>query len=299
MRPTVEFILKGGVGNQLFQWCAANRLRAAIGADTLTANTTSYTTDGYNRAPLIKRLFPNLNCIETTEQSRHDSTRVLLETPETRTLIAQLPERVSASVNCKHLLIDGYWQDHRIVTEQLATEINFALARIFPREHTNQLESLRTETYPVAVHIRRHDYAHHGICEINYFIDTVLRICEKRLDSTIHLFSDEPNFAAWAFSTAKININNATTTDPLADLYLMSNCRAHVISNSTFSWWGARLSNSHPVVAPSPWSFIHTPSDYLLPANWIVIPRTVHSPKIESKYFDQINLDNHQTQDTR
>lgn len=37
------------------------------------------------------------------------------------------------------------------------------------------------------------------------------------------------------------------------DLYLMSHCRKHIIANSSFSWWGAFMSGSHSVIAPTPW----------------------------------------------
>jgi hypothetical protein len=33
----------------------------------------------------------------------------------------------------------------------------------------------------------------------------------------------------------------------------MSLCDYHIIGNSTFSWWGAWLSNSKQIIAPSQW----------------------------------------------
>ena len=37
------------------------------------------------------------------------------------------------------------------------------------------------------------------------------------------------------------------------DLYIMSLCKKHIIANSTFSWWGAWLSNSRAVIYPLKW----------------------------------------------
>jgi hypothetical protein len=33
----------------------------------------------------------------------------------------------------------------------------------------------------------------------------------------------------------------------------MTMCKGHIIANSSFSWWGAWLSNSERVIAPKGW----------------------------------------------
>ena len=57
------------------------------------------------------------------------------------------------------------------------------------------------------------------------------------------------------------------------DLCLISKCKDFIISNSTFSWWGAWLGDGK-VIAPTPWygpglSDINT--DDLYPEGWEVI----------------------------
>ena len=57
------------------------------------------------------------------------------------------------------------------------------------------------------------------------------------------------------------------------EMYLMSLCRNNIISNSSFSWWGAWLNNyqSKIVIGPSKWfgnSINHNTGD-ILPENWI------------------------------
>ena len=37
------------------------------------------------------------------------------------------------------------------------------------------------------------------------------------------------------------------------DMCLMTLCSGHIIANSSFSWWGAWLSDSKQVIAPSQW----------------------------------------------
>ena len=57
------------------------------------------------------------------------------------------------------------------------------------------------------------------------------------------------------------------------DMYLMSQCRHHIIANSSFSWWGAWL-NDNPnkiVVAPKIWWVGGKDGKDLIPNEWVVI----------------------------
>ena len=41
--------------------------------------------------------------------------------------------------------------------------------------------------------------------------------------------------------------------DNITDMCLMSMCQYQIMANSTYSWWGAWLSNSKDVIAPKLW----------------------------------------------
>jgi hypothetical protein len=68
-----------------------------------------------------------------------------------------------------------------------------------------------------------------------------------------------------------------TTKDfnSIETLILMSMASGHVISNSTFSWWGAYLGHikkrNGNVIAPNPWFKNMVPPDKLIPRDWTLL----------------------------
>ena len=88
------------------------------------------------------------------------------------------------------------------------------------------------------------------------------------------VFSDEP---AWVKSNLRVDVpmtclEHNGPEKGYEDLRLMSLCRHHIIANSSFSWWGAWLSDysGKIVIAPQKWfkrDDIDT-SD-LLPESWL------------------------------
>ena len=134
----------------------------------------------------------------------------------------------------------------------------------------------------VAVHIRRGDYVSdaktksaHFICDLAYYEKAMTLIREKVASPIFYVFSDD---IAWAKDNLKsreplIFVSNPEMKD-YEELVLMSKCRHDIIANSSFSFWGAWL-NRNPdkiVIAPERWNNQY-PHAYreLLPPEWIKI----------------------------
>ncbi len=135
-----------------------------------------------------------------------------------------------------------------------------------------------------SLHIRRCDFvtdkytnAYHGILDMTYYhkaISTLQsKLCGKQL--VLFVFSDD---IAWVRENLKTEVPYICVSRPEIkdeeDMYLMSQCSHNIIANSSFSWWGAWLNprKTKIVIAPKRW--IRDPranTNDVTPLDWIKI----------------------------
>jgi hypothetical protein len=96
----------------------------------------------------------------------------------------------------------------------------------------------------------------------------------------ILVFADRPDLAKTFI--ASVVGNQCILVEGLSphqQLYLMTKCRANVITNSTFAWWGAwlNLRDDRIIVAPSAWCRPGVPNTIsgILPEEWIKVRGTI------------------------
>jgi hypothetical protein len=89
------------------------------------------------------------------------------------------------------------------------------------------------------------------------------------------VFSDEPNYSYHFLNKWNIPVTLMNNNNDLLDLLLISACKFHVLANSTYSWWGAKISGNNNVFIPTPWSLIHNESEHLFPDSWKIIENVV------------------------
>lgn len=132
---------------------------------------------------------------------------------------------------------------------------------------------------PIMIHIRRGDYLELqesiGVLKDSYFVNALGKLPKEYRKRKIWLFTDSEKsidgiLSDHAFTDAEI-VMPPRDTDPAESLMLMTFASANIISNSTFSWWGAFLNNDDgPVVAPKKWfKGLNDPQD-LIPPSWIL-----------------------------
>jgi hypothetical protein len=133
----------------------------------------------------------------------------------------------------------------------------------------------------VSIHVRRGDYKneaalkYHGILNIDYYKKAIALIQQKQPEVIFYIFTDDESWVKENLSlpTATLVSGNLTKTH-FEDLYLMTQCKHHIIANSSYSWGGAWLgvNPKKMVIAPKKW-FNKGPQDTydLTPENWLSI----------------------------
>lgn len=136
----------------------------------------------------------------------------------------------------------------------------------------------------VSIHIRGGDYLDgenyfFNVCTETYYANA-LKEAQKQISSPVFfIFTNDRPYAQSLAEKCGLKDFTFFFADDLKDknyddgfdLFLMSRCKANIIANSTFSWWGTFLNKTpHPVICPKHWT--NKPpylKDNLLLEKWI------------------------------
>lgn len=278
--------LKGGLGNQMFQYAFGELLRRKHGRDV-------YYDKGFFNGPFSERVTPRkyeldafgIKLAKEVDFSFYKSTKPLkrlarkligipafdiFHDPEHYVDPATLPSDRS-------IYLDGYWQNFRYIEpllDQLRNEFTLDDTH-FSIEYRHWFEQITADEKSVAVHVRRGDYVTNAaaselfvLCSVDYYKNAIKLVKEKVSDAKFYFFSDDINWV-------KANLGDATasyveTRSHFEDFQLMRTCRHSIIANSSFSWWGGVLKPSSCVVAkPISWWKSVQPKENLDPKSWV------------------------------
>ena len=191
------------------------------------------------------------------------------------------PEIFDVSNDC---YIDGYWNTEKYFKDIRPTILkDFSNKAPISGKNKEISESIASKN-SVSVHIRRGDYANdsvtrttHGLLDKDYYYKAFDYIKNNVSNPALFVFSDDIPWVkdnlALPFPDTYIDWN---ADKPQEDMRLMSLCKHHIIANSTFSWWGAWLSQNPNkiVIGPKKWfnqvkPNVHTRD--VMPESWIKI----------------------------
>ena len=172
------------------------------------------------------------------------------------------------------VLIDGFFQSEKYFLHNR----NKILEMFdFVKSHNNLIKKYNNifNEKTTSIHVRRGDYLKfpniHLEQKIEYFNKSIDLLKDKT--EIFVIFSDD---ISWC--KKNLNIKNSIYIENEKDyneLYLMSICNNNIITNSSFSWWGAWLNKNKDkiVIAPKNWfgNGVKYKSDDIIPKKWIKI----------------------------
>ncbi len=171
-------------------------------------------------------------------------------------------------------LLIGYFQTYEMDGRVRKTLLN-ALDEVVP------IKTHNPEKKPdLIIHSRLGDYKNErdfGILNADYFNKAISSLEEKQDIENIWLFSDEPRLALMLMPTSlreRIEIIGGEDDPSIKVLKTMMEGSTFIISNSTFSWWSAFLTDSELVLFPNPWFANGEIPNRLIPEYWKSIDRT-------------------------
>lgn len=181
----------------------------------------------------------------------------------------------------KNVDIHGYFQSDLYFShcsDRIREEFEFNSSVLEIADKYLLSEGITFDHPHVSIHVRRGDYlnlsGYHTNIDIQYYRKLVHDINMSANEKlTFAIFSDD---IAWC--KENLGIDDAIYVDSgydAADLQIMTRCVAHIIANSSFSWWGAWLSNCNlqNVFAPSQWFGPEGPKEWktVYPQGWRII----------------------------
>jgi hypothetical protein len=233
--------LLGRLGNQMFQYASLRGIATNCGYNIcipLSQNKNEWTDHQLNNVFKMSTLNElNYQNIDFNRPTIFESGFSFDEK-----LFNECPDWVS---------IQGYFQTEKYfkhIRDELLKDFEFRDEILEPCEEMMS----QFDTNPISLHIRRTDYItnpNHTALGLDYYEEALKQFG----DSEVLVFSDDPEWCNQQELFSKDRFLIAEGNTNYIDLCLMTLCSGHIIANSSFSWWGAWLSNSKKVVAPSGW----------------------------------------------
>ncbi|WP_299101262.1 alpha-1,2-fucosyltransferase [uncultured Winogradskyella sp.] len=288
--------LKGGLGNQMFQYAYASILAKKCNLP-LKIDTQFFSLSkdmvGVTQREFELTVFKNRYQIATLNEI-NSFTELSFFNKIKRKLGFNYPKKHNEGSRLYQdedyklkapVYVNGYFQSYKYFLgyEEFVKKIFHFSTDDLDAKNISLLSRIE-EANTISIHVRRGDYVTdlninntHGLCDIEYYMASIDVLTKDNANSTLVFFSDDSDWVKKTFShlsNPKIFVNHNTGSHSWKDMLLMSKCSHNIIANSSFSWWAAWLnSNSEKkVVAPKQWFADQSRNTFdLIPKEWIQI----------------------------
>lgn len=261
-------ILRGGLGNQMFQY-AFGRYLATLFETELFLENNRFLGDGYKREfnlDIFKLDAVRSGGIDSLSDVHYDSVYFLIEKkfefdPEIIQQIKKIREKVSTDMEFL-IVVSGYWQSPKYFEPISETLTHDFRVDIDMNAHILEAAEMIESTNSVMINVRRGDYLdkldYHGVITVEYLTRSLNWMIENLDEPRFFCFSDD---MIWCKENLPRGIDYYYMKESFYGykfgtyFSLMKMCRSFVLSNSTFCWWAAWLSpfREKKVIVPKYW----------------------------------------------
>lgn len=273
MNKDIVLHLEGGCGNQLFQFMAGLRLArrkdSSLVVDTSQVRGNRHSGYCISDSSYLNEI-PRVAFADLRKRSQASRRFRILTGRQCVAHGVGYPLNMDNLIKAKN--VEGYFQTYHFYDELLEREV------VNPKAIREDFKKLLNMTFPeehaqndfAIIHVRGGDYQSMaksiGVLTNEYFEKGLKRFHSPV--NKVYVVSDEPlQVISKKFGkTLDYEYLETSEVHPLALISLMSEFRKMVISNSTLSWWGAKLQEGGEIVAPAQWfKDLEDPKDLLQP----------------------------------
>ena len=276
--------IKGGLGNQLFQY-ATGRAVASHHKLPLKLDLTWFETHQLHNGYRLDQLAIEADiAIKNEITNMKGGNNVLFSALRKAGVLRRksyFKEKHSSyfdeSIFKKNsIYLEGYWQNE-LYFAKIRDLLLRELSPISPMNdvgcaYLNRIKKCNS----VSIHVRRGDYLNFkniAVLDVDYYVTAVEHIRKNVEKPNFFIFSDDLEWCKNSLGFLDNCIYVDRTQTEIEDLKLMSFCRHNIIANSSFSWWGAWL-NQNPnkiVIAPKGWLLNDTSSSNVILSDWVKV----------------------------
>lgn len=283
-REAIIICLKGGLGNQMFQYALYYKFKK-LGKNVFL-DLSLY------RSKIEKRkyelgIFRNIVFDEATEnecQCMRGGYKNVIDIILRKFDLKKYYYRerggkfIGEIYDKNRIYLDGYWQNEKYfkdIRQDLLLQFQFP-----PLQHMENINVAKAiqETNSVSVHVRRGDYLNNKktygcLYQTDYYRNAIKYICDRIENAVFFVFSDDVEWTKKYFKGCQfVIVDFNRENQSYIDMQLMSLCKHNIIANSSFSWWAAWLNQFRDkiVIAPKFWTINKNIPDIVCD-EWIVL----------------------------
>ena len=247
--PYVFVKVKGGLGNQLFQYAIGEYLEAKLGKKVIY-DVSDYDSKSSRELKLSELGIENHRLIRSKILSKIFWMLMRIIFRPMIHLEKKYGEIPRSNMLGRYFGFKGYYQ-----TTDFVEPIKEKLVRNTVPTSNAEFEG------EIAIHMRRGDYTSaknmkiHGVCSDEFYLDAI-RIMKDRGFKKFRVYSDDIVYAKSILQLDEsITFGSMSGSNYDFDEFieLAQHRSGLIISNSSFSWWSAIISDSDNVIYPSKW----------------------------------------------